>query len=203
MWSDRLVSPDCGFQCLSALWWRRIRGLWKLPDGRDWLGNWVLFWWAGLFSKSLIQFSVDGWSWVPSLLFAWGQTMVEVMKIMVTSFKRSNAGTATLSAPSPAADHQWPKPLLETPGLLWASLDQSLVGSLLLSPESWCTQGCLCPPRVCSSVLCKFWQLYVGLMVTSSKRAYVISTSAAPRALAPVAVHSWPVSPQETLKHNS
>ena len=22
---------------LSALWWRRIRGLWKLPDGRDWL----------------------------------------------------------------------------------------------------------------------------------------------------------------------
>ena len=23
--------------CLSSLWWRRIRGLWKLPDGRDWL----------------------------------------------------------------------------------------------------------------------------------------------------------------------
>ena len=22
---------------LSALWWRRIRGLWKLPDERDWL----------------------------------------------------------------------------------------------------------------------------------------------------------------------
>ena len=29
---------------LSALWWRKIRGLCKLPDGRDWLwGNWVLF----------------------------------------------------------------------------------------------------------------------------------------------------------------
>ena len=27
--------------------------------------------------------SVDGWSCVPSLLFTWGQTMVEVMKIMV------------------------------------------------------------------------------------------------------------------------
>ena len=26
--------------------------------------------------KSLIQFSVDGWSCVPSLLFTWGQTMV-------------------------------------------------------------------------------------------------------------------------------
>ena len=34
-----------------------------------------------MLSKSLIQFSVDGWSCVPSLLFTWGQTMVEVMKI--------------------------------------------------------------------------------------------------------------------------
>ena len=26
---------------------RRIRGLWKFPDGEtDWWGNWVLFWWA-------------------------------------------------------------------------------------------------------------------------------------------------------------
>ena len=39
----------------------------------DWEGNWVLFWWVvgALFSKSLIQFSVDGWSCVPSLLFDW------------------------------------------------------------------------------------------------------------------------------------
>ena len=22
---------------LSSLWWMRIRGLWKVPDGRDWL----------------------------------------------------------------------------------------------------------------------------------------------------------------------
>ena len=32
-----------------------------------------------------------------------GQTMVEVMKIMVTSFKRSHAGTAILNAPDPAS----------------------------------------------------------------------------------------------------
>ena len=32
-----------------------------------------------MLSKSLIQFSVDGWDCVPSLLFTWGQTMVEVM----------------------------------------------------------------------------------------------------------------------------
>ena len=40
MWSVWLVFCDCGFH-LSALWWIRIRGLWKLP----------------------------GWDCVPSLLF--------------------------------------------------------------------------------------------------------------------------------------
>ena len=35
--------------------------------------------------KSLIQFSVNGCSCVPSLLFTWGQTIVEVVKIMATS----------------------------------------------------------------------------------------------------------------------
>ena len=34
------------------------------------------------------------------------QTMVELMKIMATSFKRSHARTATLGAPDPAAGHR-------------------------------------------------------------------------------------------------
>ena len=62
------------------------------------------------------------------------QTMVKAMKIMVTSFKRSHACIATLSAPSPAAGHQGPRPPPETPVHLQASLGQSLVESLLLSP---------------------------------------------------------------------
>ena len=41
----------------------------------------------------------------------------------------------------------------------------------------------------------------VGLMATSSKRAYAIPRSVAPRAPAPAAVHWWPVPPQETLRH--
>ena len=40
-------------------------------------------------------------------------------------------------------------------------------------------------------------------MVTSSKGAYAIPRSAAPRAPAPAAVHCWPVPPQETLKGRS
>ena len=65
-------------------------------------------------------------------------------KIMVTFFKRSHALTAAVSAPNPVVGHHWPAPLPKTPGHSWASLGQSLVGSLLLSPGSWSTQNSVC-----------------------------------------------------------
>ena len=51
-----------------------------------------------------------------------------------------------------------PTPPQQTPGHSQASLAQSLVGTLLLSPGSWlaCTRFCLCPPRACFSSLWKF-----------------------------------------------
>ena len=70
-------------------------------------------------------------------------------------------------------------------------------GSFLLGPGVH--KVLLCPPRVYFPVQCKFWQLYDGLMVTSSKRAYAIPKSAVPRAPVPVADHCQPVSPQGTL----
>jgi len=76
--------------------------------------------------------------------------VVGVMKIMVTSFKKIYAPTVVFSAPDPMASLSQPMPLLETTGHSQASLGQSLVGTLLLSPGSWCAQGFfLCPPRVC------------------------------------------------------
>ena len=57
---------------LSSLWRIRLGGLWKLPDGRDWLwGNLgLVLMWGAMLSKSLIQFSVGlGWGHVASLLF--------------------------------------------------------------------------------------------------------------------------------------
>ena len=97
-------------------------------------------------------------------LFTWGQTIVEVVKIVATSFKRSHAHTATLSVPNPAAGHCRPTPPPETPGHSQASLGQSLVGSLLLSPGSWCAQGFVCAlQESVSPVLCKFWWLYGGV----------------------------------------
>ena len=57
-----------------------------------------------MLSKSLIQFSVDEQGLFP-LLFILGQTMAEVMKIMVTSFKRSHAGIAAFNYPDLVLGH--------------------------------------------------------------------------------------------------
>ena len=90
--------------------------------------------------------------------------MVEVMKIMVTSFKRPHACTTTLSAPNPRAGYCQPTPLPEAPGHSWASLGQSLVGALVPPPVSWCAQAFVCAlQESVSPVLCKFWQLYGGV----------------------------------------
>ena len=153
-----------------------------------------------MLSKSLIQFSVDGLVCVPSLLFTWGQTMVEVMKIMVTSFK----------GPMHALLHSVPQPCsspllthasagdLDTHRQVWVSL---LWGhcSLLLGPGA---QGSVCALQesICQSCVSSGSSM-MGLMLTSSKRAYAIPKSAAPRAPVPAAGHHQPVPPQETKFH--
>ena len=79
------------------------------------------------------------------------QTLVEAMKVKWTH--------CSLQGPSPA----YPG-LLQSPGHSQASLAWSLVGSLLLSPGSWCAQGFFCALQgSVSPVLCKFWWLYSGV----------------------------------------
>ena len=89
--------------------------------------------------------------------------------------QRSHARTATLNAANPAAGHHQPMPLMETSGRSQASLGQSLVGSLLLLPGSWCIRFYLCPLRVYFQSCVSSGSSMVGLMVTSSKRTYAIS----------------------------
>ena len=84
----------------------------------------------------------------PPCCLTWDQTMVEVMKKVSISFKRSCARTAALSAPSPAS-HRRPTP----PPDSWTLTGNS--GSVfcgITAPFSWVlvhTTFCLCPPRVC------------------------------------------------------
>ena len=90
--------------------------------------------------------------------------MLEVMKIMATSFKRAHARTAVLNAPSPAAGHRQPTLPPENPGHSQASLGQFLMGSLFFSPGPWCAQGFVCAlQESVPLVLWKFWWLYGGV----------------------------------------
>ena len=142
---------------LSALWWMRIRGLWKLPDARDWLCGklGVALVSKAKLSKSLIQTSANRWG----CNLAWGQTTVGVMS---TSFKKDLCQyvmaprNAAVCAPDPTAGHFWLTPPPETPGHSQASVAQSFVGHcfFLLSPGVH--KVLLYPARVCFWVLWKF-----------------------------------------------
>ena len=103
-----LLSDGEGKRLTEASWWERLTEG-ETRSCSDVGGG-------GMLSKSLIQIYVDEWSCVSSLLFTWHQTLVEVKKIIATSFKRSHTCTAILSAPNPAAGPHWPTPPLETPG---------------------------------------------------------------------------------------
>ena len=87
------------------------------------------------------------------------------MKITVTSVKRSHARTATLRAPDPAAGPCQHMASSKTPGHSQASLGRSFVGSLLLSPGSWCIKAFVCAlQESVSPVLCKFLWFYGGVI---------------------------------------
>ena len=143
-----------------------------------------------MLSKSLIQFSVEGWGCVLSLFFD-----------LRTNYGGGNEDNGNLLQKVPCTHCyiQCPKPSCRPPPThasardSWTftvNLGQSLMGSLLLSPGSCNAQHSVCAlQESVSPVLCKFWWLYGELMVTSSKRAYAIPRSTAPRAPAPAAVH--------------
>ena len=129
--------------------------------------------------------------------------MVEVMKITGTSFKKSCACAATLSAPDPTAGHHRPTPLPEAPGhsqQMWGSF---LWGhcSLLLGPGvhrvSFVPSKSLFPQSCGSSC-----GSLVGLMAKSSKKAYAIARSAAPKAPVPATGHCRLMAPPETPGHS-
>ena len=149
-----------------------------------------------MLSKSLIQFSVEGWGCVLSLFFDLRTNYGGGNEDNGDLLQKVPCMDTTLSAPNPATGHFQSMPLPETPGHLQASLGQSLVRSLFLFLGPGVHRfSCALQHSVCalqesvSPVLCKFWWLYGELMVTSSKRAYAIPRSTAPRAPAPTVVH--------------
>ena len=159
MWSVWLVFSDCGFHSVCSLmvkdrrlmeasWWKRLRG--KL--GLTLMGGAML-------SKSLIQFSVDGRSHVPSLLFD-----------LRPNYGGGNENNGNLlhallmmhcymHCPMHALLHSVPPTLQQAtanPHLCWRILDihgkSGSVSCGVTASFSWvlvCTSFSLCPPRVC------------------------------------------------------
>ena len=115
-----------------------------------------------MLNKSLVQFSVDGWGCVPSLLFDLRLNRCGGNEDNGDLLQKVPCKQCLTQGPNPAAGHRQPMPLPETPGPSWACLGQCLVGSLLFSPGS--TQGFVCAlQESVSPVLCKFLQLYDGV----------------------------------------
>ena len=119
---------------------------------------------GAMLSKSLIQFSVDGQGCVPSLLFA-----------LTPNYGGGNEDNGDLLQKFPCTHccTQCPRPCSRSlPTHAPARDSWTLTGKCgsvscgVTAPFSWvlvCTSFCLCPPRVCFPVLCKFWQLYGGV----------------------------------------
>ena len=176
---------------LSALKWIRIRGLWKLSDGRDCLrGELGLVLMGGfMLSKSLIQFSADGWSCVPSLWFDlrpnYGGGNEDDGDLLQKAQGRHCHTQCPHPCSRPLSTHTSTRDswiLMGWVSLLWGYCSIPLgpgahkvlfVSSKSLFPLSCVSSG--------SSV--------VGLTVTCSKRACTIPRSAAPRAPASKAGH--------------
>ena len=143
-----------------------------------------------MLSKSVIQFSVKWQDGVPSLLidlrpnYGGGK---EENGDLLQKFPCLQCCTQCLQPCSR------PLPTSTSTRDSWTLTGKSgPVSCGVTAPFSWVLvhpRFCLCPPRLCSPVLCEFWWLYgvMGLTANSSKRAYVTPRSAAPRDPVPVA----------------
>ena len=139
---------------------------------------------GAVLSKSLMECYVDGWGCVPSLLFD-----------LRPNYGGGNEDNGDLLQKVPCRHccSQCPPPCSRPPsthastrdtGHSQAILGQALVGSLLLSPGSWCIQSFVCALHVSVSQSCvSSGSSMLGLMATSSKRAYAICKCPVPRAL--------------------
>ena len=139
----------------------------------------------------------------PPCCLTWGQTIVEVMEIMATSFRRSH--DALLRSVPPTLQQATTDPRLH-----WRLLDthdkSGSVSCGVTAPFSWvllCTRFCLCPPRVCFPVLCKFWWLYGGIIGDLLQEGLCHTQVCCSQSPCPAAGHCWSTPLQETLRHSS
>ena len=130
-----------------------------------------------MLSISLIKFSVDGWSCVPSLLFTWEKIYGGGNKDNLDLPQKNPVMYCHSLCPQPCSR---PPPTHAFAGDFWTPTGKSPVWSLFLSPESWCQRFCCALQESISQSYVSSGSSMVGLMVTSSKRTYAILTTQSP-----------------------
>jgi len=177
-----------------------------------------------MFSKSLIQFSVDGWGCVPSLLFELRPNYVGVNEDNGES-EVSYSTYQTLcdpmdcslpgllqDAPCTHCCTQCPQPCSKLPLThtstrnSWTLMGKSgLVSCGVTAPFSWvlvCTRFCLCPSSICFPSPSKFCQLCGGANGNLLQEGLCHTQVCCTQSPSPAAGHYRPVPSQETLKHS-
>ena len=205
MWSVWLVFCDCGFHSVGPLmdkdknlmeasWWER------LTVGETGSCSYS----EAMLSKSLVQFSFDGWSCVPSLLFDvrpnYGGGNEDNGKLL----QKVPCMHCCTECPQSYSRPPWTHASARDSWTLTGKSGSVSFGvtAFFLGPGEHKVLFVLSKslfPQYCVSS----GGTLVGLMVTSSKRSYAMPRSAALRAPAPAAGHCWPVPLQETLKYSS
>ena len=141
-----------------------------------------------MLSVSLIQFSVEGRGCLPSLLFDLRPNYGGGSKDNGHLLQKISCRHCCTECPQPCS-----RPLLThaSAGDSWTLVGTSgSVSCGVTAPGSWWAQGfvCVLQGSVSQSYVVSNGSM-VGLMATSSKRAYARPRSAAPRAPAHAAVH--------------
>ena len=117
-----------------------------------------------MLSKSFIQFSVDGWGYVPSLLFGLrsdygggNENIVDFLQKVLCTHCHTQCSRP---CSRPLSNHT-------SSEVFWTLTGKSgSVSCGVTAPFSWflvSTRICLCPPRVYFPVLCKFLWLFGGV----------------------------------------
>ena len=149
-----------------SLWWLRIRSLWKLADGRDWLRGkqGLVLLGRAMLSKSLIQFPVDGQGCVPSLLLdlrpnygGGNEDNDNLLQKVLCTLLHSVSPTLQQATTDPCLCPRF----LDTHGKVWVSL---LWGYCSFLPGPGAHKVLFVPSKSLFPQFCvKFWLLYGGV----------------------------------------
>ena len=158
-----------------------------------------------MLSKSLIQFSVEGWVCVLSLLFDLWPNCGGGNEDNADLLQNVPCMHCYIQCPQPCSrpllTHASGQRLLGIQGQVWVYF---LWGHCSFLLGSGAHQVLFVPSKSLFLQFCvSSGSSTVGLMATSSKRAFSTPKSAAPRAPVPAADHRQPVPLQEMLKHSS